>query len=87
MPENESEISTIFKREFIDRKLVEGYYWDIWKRIDDMKKLADQKKITEIPDKDVYEMREYVRKLIRDLAKVLKKQETNESGEKEEEKE
>jgi DNA-binding ferritin-like protein len=37
-----------------------------------MKKLAEQKKIKEISDKDVYDMREYVRKLIRDLAKVLK---------------
>jgi hypothetical protein len=37
-----------------------------------MKKLADEKKIAEIPDKDVYEMREHVRRLIHDLAKVLK---------------
>lgn len=72
MPEKEEEISTVFKREFIDGKLVEGYYWDIWKRIDEMKKMADEKKIDKVPDKDVYEMREYVRKLIRDLAKVLK---------------
>ena len=78
MPEKKKEIPLVFKREFIDRKLVEGYYWDIWKRIEDMKKLVEQKKITEIPDKDVYEAREYVRKLIRDLAKVLKEKESKE---------
>lgn len=74
MPEKDSQISTVFKREFIDRKLIEGYYWDIWKRIDSMKKDvdADKKKIRDISDKDVYQMREYVRKMIRDLAKVLK---------------
>ena len=74
MPEKESEVPTVFKREFIDHKLIEGYYWDIWKRIDDMKKQveADKKKITTIPDKEVYQMREYVRKMIRDLAKALK---------------
>jgi uncharacterized protein (UPF0332 family) len=72
MPEKEEEIPAVFKREFIDGKMVEGYYWDIWKKIEDMKKLAEQKKIKEISDKDVYDMREYVRKLIRDLAKVLK---------------
>ena len=74
MPEEDSQIPTVFKREFIDRKLIEGYYWDIWKRIENMKKDvdADKKKIRDISDKDVYQMREYVRKMIRDLAKVLK---------------
>ncbi len=61
-----------FRREFIDTKLLEGYYSDVWKKIDQMKKISDDKKIMEISDKEVYEMREHVRKLIRDLAKVLK---------------
>lgn len=65
-------VGDAFKREFIETKMLEGYYSDIWKRIEHMKKQADEKKITEISDKDVYEMREHVRKLIRDLAKVLK---------------
>jgi hypothetical protein len=43
-----------------------------------MKKMADEKKILEIPDKEVYEMREFVRKLIRDLAKTLKTKEIEE---------
>ncbi|MFH8086683.1 MAG: nucleotidyltransferase domain-containing protein [Candidatus Aenigmatarchaeota archaeon] len=78
MPEKEEEIPLTFKKEFIDAKLIENYYWDIWQKIENMKKLADEKKITEIPDKEVYEMREYVRKLIRDLAKVLKEKEVKE---------
>lgn len=82
MPEKVEEVPSAFKREFVDTKLVEGYYWDIWKRIDGLKKLADEKKIIEVPDKDVYEMREYVRKLIRDLAKVLKGKEISEEKEK-----
>ena len=54
--------------------MIEGYYWDIWKRIETMKKQVDEdkKKIRDIPDKEVYQMREYIRKMIRDLAKVLK---------------
>jgi hypothetical protein len=46
-----------------------------------MKKKADEKKIQEIPDKDIYEMREFVRKLIHDLAKVLKDAEIREDKE------
>jgi len=78
MPKKEEEIPLAFKREFIDKKLVESYYWDVWKRIEDLKKLADQKKIDQIPDKEVYEMREYVRRLIRELARVLKEKEKKE---------
>jgi len=65
-------IADAFKKDFIDTKKVGNYYWDIWKKIDSMQKMAQEKKITEIQDKDVYQMREYVRKLIHDLAKVLK---------------
>lgn len=74
MPEKEEKIPSVFKKELIDQKMIEGYYWDIWKRIDTMKKGvdADKKKIKDIPDKEVYQMREYIRKMIRDLAKVLK---------------
>lgn len=73
-PEKEVQIPAVFKREFIDNKLIEGYYWDVWKRIDEMKKQidADKKKIREIPDKEIYQSREYVRQMIRDLAKALK---------------
>lgn len=67
-----------FKKDFIDTKVLEPYYIDIWKKIEDMKKKSEEKKIMDIPDKDVYEMREYVRKLIRDLAKVLKTKEISE---------
>jgi predicted nucleotidyltransferase/uncharacterized protein (UPF0332 family) len=72
MPEKNEEVPSVFKKEFIDSKLIENYYWDIWRRIEEMKKMAEQKKITEISDKEVYEMREHVRRLIHDLAKVLK---------------
>jgi predicted nucleotidyltransferase/uncharacterized protein (UPF0332 family) len=81
-PEKQENVFPVFRQEFIDKKVVEPYYADIWKKIEDMKKLADEKKIQEIPDRDVYEMREYVRKLIRDLAKVLKGKEISEEEKK-----
>ncbi|MBI2542654.1 MAG: nucleotidyltransferase domain-containing protein [Candidatus Aenigmarchaeota archaeon] len=72
---NVGDISEAFRKEFIDKRLVEPYYSDIWNRIEKMKKLSDDRKVMEIPDREVYEMREYVRKLIRDLARVLKDKE------------
>lgn len=75
LPRDKKKIPETFKREFIDKKRIEGYYWDIWNRIETMKKLAESNKLDKVPDKEVYQMREYVRNLIRDLAKVLKKEE------------
>lgn len=72
MPEKSEEIPTVFKKEFIDSKLVDPYYWSVWERIEEMKKIVEEKKLSEIPDKEVYELREHVRKLIHDLAKILK---------------
>lgn len=78
LPEKTEEIPNAFKTQFVDNKLVDGYYWDIWKKIEEMKGLAEKQALDKVPDKDVYQMREYVRNLIRDLAKVLKKQEKEE---------
>ncbi|MDI6806570.1 MAG: nucleotidyltransferase domain-containing protein [Candidatus Aenigmarchaeota archaeon] len=68
-------IHDAFKKEFIDTKKIGSYYLDVWKRIEDMKKLVEEKKSEKIPEKDVYEVREYVRKLIHELAKVLREKE------------
>ena len=75
LPKKTEEVPQAFKKEFIDKKLVEGYYWDVWKRIEEMKGLMEKKAFDKVPDREVYKMREYVRNLIRDLAKVLKKRE------------
>ncbi|MEM5766474.1 MAG: nucleotidyltransferase domain-containing protein [Candidatus Aenigmatarchaeota archaeon] len=75
MPEKEEEVQIAFKKEFIDSRLIDPYYTEVWNKIVNMKKLVDEKKITEISDKDVYEMREHVRRLIHDLAKILKEKE------------
>ncbi len=64
-----------FKRDFIDTKRVDPYYWGIWNRIEEMKKLSDDRKLDKISEKEVNDMREYVRKLIHELAKNLKSNE------------
>ncbi len=75
LPEKEDKISDAFRAEFVDKQLVEGYYWDIWKKIEVMKGLKDKGRLDKVSEKDVYKMREYVRNLIRDLSKVLKEKE------------
>ncbi len=71
-------LTEAFKKDFIETKRVGGYYWDVWNKIEDMQKFVDEKQGEKLPEKEVYEMREHVRRLIRDLAKVLKDKEVSE---------
>jgi len=75
MPQKEEEISQEFRKQFVDNKLIDNYYWDIWKKVGIMKDLADKGNIDKVPEKDVYQMREYVRGMIRELSRVLKEKE------------
>ncbi|MGB9831623.1 MAG: nucleotidyltransferase domain-containing protein [Fervidicoccus fontis] len=68
-------IRDAFKRDFIDTNRIEGYYLDIWKRIEDLKKeIIDEKKIEKLKENDVEQLREYVRKLINKLDRCLKEE-------------
>jgi len=70
-PKDEKEVFNTFKKEFIDTNMIERYYVNVWDKVEIMKDLVDKKKGEKIPDKDVYQMREYVRNMIRDLGKIL----------------
>jgi uncharacterized protein (UPF0332 family) len=62
----------VFKREFVETGRVGNYYLDVWKRIEELKGFAARREFDKIPAEEVYTLREYVRKLIHDLAKILK---------------
>jgi predicted nucleotidyltransferase/uncharacterized protein (UPF0332 family) len=75
-------IRDAFKRDFIDSKRIEGYYFDVWKRIEELKKeVIDEKKFEKLKGNEVEQLREYVRKLIHELSRTLKEEGKNiESG-------
>jgi len=80
LPEKSEELPEAFKKEFIDSKLIDPYYWNVWKRVEELKKALEERKGMEVPEREVYELREHVRKLIHDLAKVLKEKGVEEKG-------
>ena len=81
LPKDESKLPNVFKKEFIDTRKIDPYYWEVWQRVETMFNLAKKGKLDRIPDKEVYQAREYVRELIRDLSKVLKKEEKEQKNE------
>ncbi len=73
LPKKDEEVPEIFRKQFLDNKLIKPYYWDVWKKVDVMKNLSDKGRLDKIPERDVYQMREYVRTMIRDLSRILEK--------------
>ncbi|OYT53354.1 MAG: nucleotidyltransferase [Thermoprotei archaeon] len=71
------EIPSLFKKELIDTGRIDRYYWGVWNRIEELKKKLDEGKIEEIDEEEVLYLREAVRRLIRDLTKVLKEEKKN----------
>ncbi|MCS7094114.1 MAG: nucleotidyltransferase domain-containing protein [Candidatus Aenigmarchaeota archaeon] len=62
-----------FKRDFIDTKKVDGYYLEIWNRLEELKKkVFEERKLEVLKGNEVEQLREYVRKLINELSKVVK---------------
>jgi predicted nucleotidyltransferase/uncharacterized protein (UPF0332 family) len=75
LPKKDEEIPQEFRKQFLDNKLLKTYYWDVWKKVDVMKELAEKGRLDKIPERDVYQMREHVRTMIRDLSRILEKKE------------
>lgn len=75
LPEKPEDLPKSFKKYFIDAgKLNEGYM-TIWDRLDKMHKMVQAKELHKIPERDVYETREDVRRLLRELKRILEDQE------------
>ena len=74
-----SDLKTIFKKEFIDKGLIDPYYLRVWDRIEELRGYVEKKEFDKVPFKEVYELRENVRRLIRDFAKVLREEEKRET--------
>ena len=69
---DESNFLEKFKSEFIDKNLISKDYLNVLNRVNEIYSLLNQGKLDKIDFKEVYELRENVRLLIRDVAKVLK---------------
>jgi uncharacterized protein (UPF0332 family) len=61
-------IREAFKRDFIDTGRIDGYYFDVWKKVEELKKEVEEEKEIEKKIemlKDVEQLREHVRRLKR----------------------
>jgi len=71
LPPDPKDLPKAIKNYLIDAGKVDPYYGEVFRRVVTMRKLLDEDKINEIPQRDIELTREYVRRFVRDLAPVL----------------
>lgn len=71
LPPDPKDLPSAIKSELIDTKKVDPYFSDVFKRVITMRKMLDEDKINEIPQRDIELTREYVRRFVQDLRPMI----------------
>ncbi len=71
LPPDPKDLPQAIKTTLIDEKRIDPYYGDIFKKVITMRKLLDEDKVQEIPQRDVELTREYVRRFVQDLRPLI----------------
>jgi uncharacterized protein (UPF0332 family)/predicted nucleotidyltransferase len=81
MPKEPEKLPEAFKKHLVESGLVNSVYSDVFDKVISMKKMLDEKSLEKVNERDVYMNKEYIRRFIEDLRKVVDKPvnvETNE---------
>ena len=71
LPRDPKDWPGAIKEQLIDTKRVDSYFSDVFKRVITMRKMLDEDKINEIPQRDIEMTREYVRRFVQDLRPMI----------------
>ena len=73
LPPEPENLPKAFKQYLVEAGLVAPWYADVFGRVVEMRKLLEDKKMDQITDRDVYMSKEYVRRFILDIRRVIEK--------------
>ena len=79
LPPDPKDLPGAVKSYLIDHGHVDPYFSEVFRQVITMRKMLDEDKVGEIPQRDVELTREYVRRFVRDLEPIL---ETPQKGKK-----
>lgn len=71
LPEDPKDLPHAVKNYLIDQGHVDPYFSEVFRQVVTMRKLLDEDKVGEIPQRDIELTREYVRRFVRDLEPIL----------------
>ncbi|MEM7826983.1 MAG: nucleotidyltransferase domain-containing protein [Candidatus Aenigmatarchaeota archaeon] len=73
LPKDPKELPIAIKKYLIDEEKLNPLYEGIFKRVTAMRKMVDDKLVDKIPERDVELTREYVRRFIREIGRIVEK--------------
>ncbi len=73
LPPDPKDLPKAIKEHLIKEAGVNPFYEEVLKEVATMRKLVDEKRVDEIPERDVELMREYVRRFVREMAELVEK--------------
>lgn len=73
LPPEPEKLPEAFKKYLIEPGLIAPWYADVFSHIVSMRKLLEENKIDQIPDRDVYMSKEYVRRFIMDIKRIIER--------------
>ncbi|MFH0829917.1 MAG: nucleotidyltransferase domain-containing protein [Candidatus Aenigmatarchaeota archaeon] len=71
LPPEPEKLPAAFKKYLIEPGLVAPWYSEVFGKVIEMRKMLEDKKMTDIPERDVYMSKEYVRRFIMDVRRVV----------------
>ena len=71
LPPDPKDLPHAVNEYLINAKRVDPYFSDVFKRVITMRKMLDEDKINEIPQRDIELTREYVRRFVQDLRPII----------------
>ncbi|MBI2579849.1 MAG: nucleotidyltransferase domain-containing protein [Candidatus Aenigmarchaeota archaeon] len=71
LPPDPKDLPGAMKSHLIEAGKMDPYYADVFRRVVTMRKMLDEDKATEVPQRDIELTREYVRRFVQDLRHIL----------------
>lgn len=82
LPPDPKDLPQAIRSELIAKGHIDSYFEDTFKRVITMRKMLDDDKVSEIPQRDVELTREYVRRFVQDLEPLLEEKQCKKSAKK-----
>ncbi len=73
LPPEPEKLPEAFKKHLVESGMVAPWYADVFGKVIEMRKMLEDKKLEKIPERDVYMSKEYVRRFIMDVRRVMVK--------------
>ena len=72
LPKEPEKLPEAFKKYLVDTGLVSSSYSELFGKVIEMRKMLEDKKLDKVKDRDIYMNKEYVRRFLSEVSKIIK---------------